>query len=433
MKKEVLKPEKKINYFEGNEWQLPPDIGIVGSAVDEFRRRLADLKWEEEDIDWLTATFEEVLVNAIVHGSLNIKEKSEEESWRTAALREQEKGGNKKPVHVKLDLTPDKITIIVRDEGEGFDWRKQFESEGEDLTKTSGRGMLYMKMNFDSFSYNEKGNEVTMIKERDRVAELFTKIGINIEKTNPNIIRKLRLLDRETKTFKDEEKAIHIAQALFKYYETKLPDKKFSKQEMKTVLIGTVFADIGKTGPRNATSEQEEVVLGIYNIENIIDPNKITLAQFVGDNFPKDADNRLATLKELGIDGNITMREFYNLHARWTLEIISGDGVPAEAVAAAATHHILEGINPEEIVGKDGRFTRYFGDNVSFDRAERLIIILDKYDAARRRGEKTHKEAIEFVRNKVKSNPDFSQDEEFGTLLNDLDAMISADSKIYGE
>ena len=261
--------------------------------------------------------------------------------------------------------------------------------------------------------------------------ELFEELGLNMEKFNPNILRKLFLLNKRTEIFKDEERSVHVAHALFRYYEDKLPNERFTDEEKRTILIGTMFTDIGKTGPRDATPEQEEVILDIYNVENIIDPKKITLAQFINDNFPEDADGRLTTLKEMGIDGGIKMREFYNLHVKWTFEIISGDGVPPEAVATAATHHMLEGINPEEIVGKDGRFTRYFGDNVSFDRAEKLIIILDKYDAFRRRGKKEHKEAIELVRDKIRSNPNFAEDGEFEELLDNLDAMLSADERVY--
>ncbi len=267
--------------------------------------------------------------------------------------------------------------------------------------------------------------------DKDEVKKFFDELSLDIEKINPNIVRKLRLLNKETETFKDEERAIHVAKEFFRYYENNFPDNKFSDQEIRTVLIGTLFTDIGKTGPRNATTEQEKVILDTYAVENIMDPNKITLEKFIRSNFFKDADNRLATFKELGVEGNISMRDFYNLHSRWTLEIISGDGVPLEAVAAAATHHLLEGVNPEEIVGKDKRFTRYFGGNVLFDRPEQLIIILDKYDAARRRGRLSHKKAIELVRKKIESNPNFAGDREFSGLLDNLDAMISADEKLY--
>lgn len=434
MNREIPKPGEARDYFKGNEWQLPTDIRIVDSAAEAFRKKLKEMIWKEEDINWLEATFREVLINAIVHGNLNISEKSEGENWQTAALKEQASSEIEAPVYVKLDLTPDKIVIVIRDEGGGFDWKKQLESVGENVTKTSGRGSAYMKMFFDSVTYNEAGNEVTLSKERDRMNELFLELGIDVENIHPNILRKLRLLNKETHTFRDEERAIHIAQALFRYYELNFPDQKFTDQEKKTVLVGTLFTDIGKTGPRNATPEQEKVILSIYNVENVFKPEETTLLQFMQKYFPKDAEHRLATIETIEkVSRNMTMREFYNLHPEWTLEIISGDGVPLEAVGAAAAHHALEGVNPQYIIDKDSRFTKYFGDNISFSRDDKLIIILDKYDAARRRGKMTHAQAIEFVRNKIKSNEQFSSDSEFEELLDNLDMMISTDEKIYEE
>ena len=266
---------------------------------------------------------------------------------------------------------------------------------------------------------------------RNYLRELFEELGLDVKKMNPNIVRKLLLLNERTETFKDEERSVHVARAMFVYYENNLSDRRFTDQEKRIVLMGTMFTDIGKTGPKDATREQENLVLDIYEVENIIDPKKITLEEFIDTNFPGDAENRLRTLRELGVSSGMTMRELYNLHAKWTLEIISGDGVPPEAVAAAATHHMLEGINPEEIVGKDGGFTKYFGDNLFFDRAEKLIILVDKYDAFRRRGKKEHKEAIELVRDKIRSNPNFTEDREFEELVNNLDAMITANKEVY--
>lgn len=424
------------NYFEGKEWQLPTDIRIVNSAVAELRKRLQEATWKGEVINDLEVAFREMLVNAIVHGNLGVKTKSEEESWQDVALREQARGKIDRSIHIKLDIASDKAVVVIRDEGEGFDWKKQTNTESEegDILKTSGRGMRYFVATLvDSINYNEKGNEVTLTKNIDRIEGLFAELGIDVKNINPNILRKLKLLNERTEIFKDEERSMHVARALFKHYEENMPDKTFTGQEQRIVLIGTMFTDIGKTGPRDATPEQEELILDIYGVENIIDPKKVILSQFINDNFSDDADERLKTLEEMGISSGITMREFYNLHAKWTLETISGDGVPPEAVAAAATHHMLEGINPEEIVGKDGRFTRYFGDNVSFDRAEKLIIILDKYDAFRRRGKKEHKEAIELVRKVIKANPNFAEDKEFEDLLDNLDAMLSVNEEVYEE
>ena len=155
---------KDNQYFNGNEWQLPTDLNVAEGALGEFNRRLEEAKWPEDDIDWLAATFSEVIYNAIIHGNLGIHAKSEEESWKEVASRVIEEHPTDKKVLVRINITEEQLEVTVRDEGEGFDWKNQKESKG--LEKTSGKGMTFMKTFFDSYQYNDKGNEVTLIKKR---------------------------------------------------------------------------------------------------------------------------------------------------------------------------------------------------------------------------------------------------------------------------
>lgn len=284
-----------------------------------------------------------------------------------------------------------------------------------------------------------KKEEITIKKPetdsgRHHVEELFAELGLDAKKISPDILRKLFLLNEKTKKFfEDEEQALHLARMLFDHYEEKAPDRKFKENEKRIVLIGTMFTDIGKTGPKNATPEQEELILSIFNVENKIhgQVDKMTLRDYLKANFPDNYGGMIEKLYPMGLSPDMVMRQFWNMHAQWTLDIISGDGVPSEAIAAAAAHHILEGVNPDEIIGKDGRFTKYFGENTSFDRPEKLIIILDKYYATIRRSKAAHSQAIEFVRGKIKSNKQFEKDEEFEELLTNLDQMISANERVY--
>ena len=92
-------------------------------------------------------------------------------------------------------------------------------------------------------------------------------------------------------------------------------------------------------------------------------------------------------------------------------------GPPATTAIAA---------HPEAIVAEDRCFTRPFGDNARFDRAEKLIILLDKYDALRRRGRRGHAEAILWLRKRVHESSHFRGDLEFSTLISDLDAVASS-------
>jgi hypothetical protein len=121
----------------------------------------------------------------------------------------------------------------------------------------------------------------------------------------------------------------------------------------------------------------------------------------------------------------MTMREFWNLHSAWTLHVLQGDGVPMEAVPAAATHHILENVNPDSLIAEDGRFTKYFGKHASFERPEKLVILLDKYDAALRRGRCTHDQAIASLREVIANNHRFCGDHGFLELIEDLDKVMT--------
>jgi hypothetical protein len=120
----------------------------------------------------------------------------------------------------------------------------------------------------------------------------------------------------------------------------------------------------------------------------------------------------------------MTMREVWNLHSAWTLHVLQGDGVPMEAVPAAATHHILENVNPDSLIAEDGRFTKYFGKHASFERPEKLVILLDKYDAALRRGRCTHDQAIASLREVIANNHRFCGDHGFLELIEDLDKVM---------
>jgi hypothetical protein len=95
-----------------------------------------------------------------------------------------------------------------------------------------------------------------------------------------------------------------------------------------------------------------------------------------------------------------------------------------EAVPAAATHHILENVNPDSLVAADGRFTKYFGRHASFERSEKLVILLDKYDAALRRGRRAHDQAIALLRDVIARNHRFAGDHEFLELIEDLDEVM---------
>ena len=236
------------------------------------------------------------------------------------------------------------------------------------------------------------------------------------------IVARMGLLAEHSDTVSDCERMVAIARRVFRHDETTKPSETFSEVERRTVILGCLFSDIGKTGPAGADGEAQRLVVEMFAVESVRDDSQ-SVTRFLKTFFPADADERIRRFASLGLDPEITIREFWNLHSVWTFEILKGSRVPLEVVAAATAHHLLEDINPENLVGADGHFTRSFGDNVLFDRAEKLIILLDKYDAVRRRGRRTHEQAIAWLRDRVESNARFHDDAEFSTLIAELEAV----------
>lgn len=256
-----------------------------------------------------------------------------------------------------------------------------------------------------------------------RLRAICAEVGFGLDRATPALVARIRLLAEHSETVADCERMVASAWRFFRYYEVAKPLEAFNEVERRIVVLGCVFSDIGKTGPGSADADAQRLVVEMFAVEGVRDETQ-PVAQFLHTHFRAEADERIQRFAALGLNPGMTIREFWNLHSVWTLEIVEAGGVPPEVVAAAATHHLLDDVNPHAIVGADRRFTRSFGDNSAFDRAEKLVVLLDKYDAVRRRGRQTHEQAIAWLRRRVESNRHFCADAELLKMIADLDAAL---------
>jgi CheY-like chemotaxis protein/anti-sigma regulatory factor (Ser/Thr protein kinase) len=110
----------------------------------------------------------EILNNAIEHGNLGIsyQEKTDlhdndklmEEIFYRLNLKEY----RSKYVQVIFEKTNDKITIIIKDQGNGFDWQKYLSLQAmtKNAFKTHGRGIfMARKLSFDDLTYEDGGTK----------------------------------------------------------------------------------------------------------------------------------------------------------------------------------------------------------------------------------------------------------------------------------
>ncbi len=112
----------------------------------------------------------ELFVNAVEHGNLGIgyDEKTrlnEQGEWQLAVEQRQALPEHvDKQVQVNYTHRDNEFRFLIRDQGEGFDWRGYLEIAPERAYDNHGRGIAMARsLSFDSLEYRGKGNEVLAV------------------------------------------------------------------------------------------------------------------------------------------------------------------------------------------------------------------------------------------------------------------------------
>ncbi len=87
----------------------------------------------------------------------------------TNALKHGNKYDAQKKITVSVRISNKKIEISIRDEGEGFQPDKLVNPlSAEGIERNCGRGVFLIRSYMDEVSFNDKGNEVKMVKYNRR-------------------------------------------------------------------------------------------------------------------------------------------------------------------------------------------------------------------------------------------------------------------------
>ena len=160
------------------EMTLPNDLSIVREVAIIVTRNAAEAGfWEDNNICRIAVG--EAIVNAMIHGNLEVPSKLRESSsgdfWEEIERRASTLPYLKRRVFVKAKMDREVYEVKVRDEGKGFDWRKAISSPPS-TDKPFGRGLAIIRVAFDKVFWNDKGNEITMIKYKlDKAAQKSSK------------------------------------------------------------------------------------------------------------------------------------------------------------------------------------------------------------------------------------------------------------------
>jgi len=122
--------------------------------------------------DLICLALEEALRNAVHHGNLELSSELRDmfdEDLFNKAIDDRRRLAPycDRKVYVKVKIAPGEVTFVVRDDGDGFDPSKVPDPTSEEgLEAVSGRGILLMHSLMDKVTFNEKGNEVTLVKRK---------------------------------------------------------------------------------------------------------------------------------------------------------------------------------------------------------------------------------------------------------------------------
>ncbi len=158
-------------------YKFENDLSLLSSVVAHMRlavqqRRLCD----ETDAMRVATGLDEALLNAFYHGNLEISSKLKEEDhdafYDLTKQRLQEAPYCDRCITVNVKFTSDQATFVISDEGPGFNPKALPDpTDPEFLERPSGRGMLLMRSFMDDISFNDKGNQVTLVKTRRQPVE----------------------------------------------------------------------------------------------------------------------------------------------------------------------------------------------------------------------------------------------------------------------
>jgi CheY-like chemotaxis protein/anti-sigma regulatory factor (Ser/Thr protein kinase) len=122
---------------------------------------------------------DEALLNAYFHGNMEVssslRESNYHEFFDLAKRRSQESPYRERRISVRATFSSTAATFMIRDDGPGFDVSTLPDPrDPRFLDRPHGRGLLLMRTFLDEVRYNERGNEVTLVKHSKRTSATDT-------------------------------------------------------------------------------------------------------------------------------------------------------------------------------------------------------------------------------------------------------------------
>jgi CheY-like chemotaxis protein/anti-sigma regulatory factor (Ser/Thr protein kinase) len=166
------KEHELLTYIRTSETtiELINDPSLLGPFANYFLENLRRIGFATESTrTQIGIALMEAASNALIHGNLELdselRRKDRQEFDRQIQLRCGQEPFASRRIHCVAKESAEKVEYTIRDEGPGFNPTSLPDpTEPENLLEISGRGVMLIQTFMDTVLFNEKGNQITMIK-----------------------------------------------------------------------------------------------------------------------------------------------------------------------------------------------------------------------------------------------------------------------------
>jgi len=180
---ERARPERSYQRVLGSlnrseyEFTIANDLELIPALVALLQQVAYGMKLvDTTERRRLGVALDEAILNAMYHGNLELPADDLHEirpslrsGQRALMFESRAKAAPYKDrrINVSASICPDEARFVIRDDGNGFD-PSLFPDvkDPRTLEEEGGRGLVLMKSFMDEVTFNESGNEVTLIKRR---------------------------------------------------------------------------------------------------------------------------------------------------------------------------------------------------------------------------------------------------------------------------
>ena len=167
-------------------FRIPNDLDLCPIIVSEVTQNLADKNITDVSfLESIRVALNEILFNAVEHGNLGISFEEKTQLMEGCAdyhqaIRDRALNPNYADRHVTLEyyMDADLVRFVITDQGEGFDHSALPDpTDPENLLSCHGRGILMTRIYMDEVIYNDKGNQVTLIRHKTKKPANGSNVG----------------------------------------------------------------------------------------------------------------------------------------------------------------------------------------------------------------------------------------------------------------